>query len=350
VDDQQTDTRDLLDARDEDPKLSVHVLSEFVFCGRAGLCLHEQDDEYEERDDDADVSYFPLHERDELERLFKTLSTQVWGSLLAGVVGFIGCGAVAVGTGQGVFWAAAGLAGFAFFLVAVDRCYWAWDAARHLRVWRMARGQMPDPDSARIQEVSWCELRAAGFTTREPEAYTYEPWKLGGRPWKVLEYGDLRIPVFMYYRKWKGLYPQHFARMTAYCELIEKCEGYRSPYGVILHIADLNALIVPKTARSEETFRNAVLQAREAIRAADEMNVFPPSPSEASVCRDCHLGKPQVYGWGEPFSRHGDQLMANPVRGHTWRQFHSHCGDRFRWIAPHRKALQLGLRPYEDTE
>jgi hypothetical protein len=346
VDDQQATSTDPLEAGPGDPKLSVHVLSEFVFCGRAGLCLHEQDEEFDEREAEADVSYFPLHERDELERLFKRLSTQVWGSLLAGVVGFAICGGVAVVTGQGVFWVGAGTVGLLFFLVAIDRSYWAWDAARHLRVWQMARGRMPDPDLAQIQEMSWCELRAAGFAAREPaRPYTYEPWKLGGRPWKVLEYGDLRIPVFMYYRQWKGLYPQHFVRMTAYCELLEKCEGYRSPYGVIVHVADLNALIVPKTARSKETFRNAVLQARETIRAADEMNVFPPCPDEQSVCVDCHLGKPQVYGWGEPFSRHGDELLANPMRGHGWRKFHSHCGDRFRWIAPHRKASRLGLRP-----
>ena len=47
---------DRLAADRNDPDLTVHQLSEFVFCPRAGLCLYEQDREYHEEEDDDEIS------------------------------------------------------------------------------------------------------------------------------------------------------------------------------------------------------------------------------------------------------------------------------------------------------
>ena len=56
--------------------MSVHALSEFAFCLRAGLCLYEQDDPHTEVIEDVDVSYLPIFERTELEQMLKAYSTE----------------------------------------------------------------------------------------------------------------------------------------------------------------------------------------------------------------------------------------------------------------------------------
>ena len=95
------ETHDPLTARDGDPHLTVHALSEFVFCPRAGLCIHEQDGEYEERERRADTSYLPIYFRDSLERELKRLLTRIWNVLLWSVIGppFVGCSRGAAGSG-----------------------------------------------------------------------------------------------------------------------------------------------------------------------------------------------------------------------------------------------------------
>jgi hypothetical protein len=67
----------------------VHALSEFKFCPRAGLCLYEQEDDDDRRDQGVDVSYLPIFEQAELEQTLKAYSTEFWGWLLAGVTGAV---------------------------------------------------------------------------------------------------------------------------------------------------------------------------------------------------------------------------------------------------------------------
>ena len=45
---------DFMAAEAGDPQLSVHGLSEFAFCPRAGLCLYEQDFEDDQAEEDED--------------------------------------------------------------------------------------------------------------------------------------------------------------------------------------------------------------------------------------------------------------------------------------------------------
>lgn len=339
------DNTDPLAAEANDPKLGVHVLSEFAFCPRAGLCLYEQDEQYEERVQKPDASYLPILERNELERMLKAYSAEFWGWLLTGVTGTLVCGAVAIVSGYGLFWIGAAIVGLITFSAAIDRLKWAWRASVHLNTWMAAKPRMPDAASPEIQEISWCDLREAGFEPLDvPAAYSYEPWAFGGRPRKVLEYGDLRIPVFRYPRKWKGLFPQHFVRMTGYCKLLEKTTEYRSPYGVILRSDSLTATIVPTTERSVEFFTRALQDAREDIKAAREMNRFPPVPSGGAFCRECPWGKPEPYRRGKAFLRHTTVLDAKIVKTGRGKPFHCHCGDRFGSVPPHIAVEKLGLR------
>ena len=134
----------------------------------------------------------------------------------------------------------------------IEPAYRAYVTVRYLEVWRAAQENLPNPDSTRTQDVRWCDLLAGPVTVREPQAaYTLPRWRLGGRPWRVLQMGDFRIPVFLHKGRWSGLYPQHFVRMTAYCRLIEEREGFRSPYGIVLRAGTYQGVTVPNTARTQ---------------------------------------------------------------------------------------------------
>ncbi len=163
-----------LDAERDDPRLTVHGLSEFAFCPRAGVCLHEQDETFQSQDEEPDSSYLPIFERDELERSLKFLLTQFWSAILCGLVAFSAAGFVAWITGRPLIWlAAVGCAAIAL-LAAIDRGYWALVAWQHLDLYQRAEGQMPDPDSKKTQEIHWCELLAAGFELIDPPAAYYQ--------------------------------------------------------------------------------------------------------------------------------------------------------------------------------
>jgi len=330
---------DVLAAREDDPKLGVHCLTEFVFCPRAGLCLYEQDDEFEEREEHGTGAYLPIYEQVELERSLKAVLEQFWAVLLGGLVATVLCAGIAWYTGRLALWIAAGTVLLVAILALADRGYWAFMAAQHLKIWKDARPSLPDPDSPKTQDIHWCELMAAGFAMVEPpEPYIHEAWRLGGTPWKVLQYGDLRIPVFLHRAEWKGLFPQHFVRMTAYCRLLEVREGFRSPYGVVLQSGSYAAVTIPNSSRSQETLRDALVKARSAIRDAEQANRFPPVPGAGAVCSECPFGSPKIHREREPFFRHQSALPAL-VKS----RYHSHCGDRFRWVPPHRQSKRLGL-------
>ena len=329
---------DPMAAKPDDVKLGVHCLTEFVFCPRAGLCTYEQDKEFAEEEEHANVYYLPIYDRVELERTLKAIFEQFWRIVLGGVIATVLCAVVAWMAGQMILGILAVVVALVTIIALAERGYWAFRVTQYLAIWKRAEPRLPDPETTKTQEIHWCELLAAGFTLREPQApLTHEQWKLGGKPWKVLEYGDLRIPVFLHRAEWKGLFPQHFVRMAAYCHLLQTCEGFRSPYGVIVRKDTFAAVTIPNSARSQEGFWKALIDARRTVRDAEETNQFPSPPgAEATTCRDCPYGKPGAYRRGKDFLRHGKPIPVKIVPGPGRRKCHSHCGDRFHWIPPHK--------------
>ena len=332
-----------LNADPQDPRLSVHGLSEFVFCSRAGLCLHEQEHDLDESEGDADLSYLPIHEPERLRLVLQTLTRQFLWILGGGLTVFFLLAFAAWFSGRLELWIAAGCALLLTVWGLYDRGYWVYRAQRQLELWQDAVPVLPNADSPKIQDIDWRSLLASEMTVFRPPSAYYDPsWKLGGRPWRVLEYGDLRIPVFKHRAPWKDLFPQHFVRMAAYCHLLEVCEGARSPYGVILKGQTYSAVTVPNTQRTRAMFHQALLAAREVVRESEEVNRSP-LPPEPSLCHDCPCGWPVRLRSDERYLRHGGPLQQKVARDHQRRKYHSHCGDRFQWIPPHRQAIELGL-------
>jgi hypothetical protein len=324
---------DRLAANKNDPNITVHQLSEFVFCPRAGLCLYEQDQEFQEEEENvANLSYLPIHEKEELIRTYKALIRQLIGIGVSGtVLTAILCG-IALLSGWLWVWLAPALAFIVTLLAIGHQFYRIIQAIGFLQIWDKAEAQLPDPDSTKIQSIHWCELLSSEVMLSRPQgSFHHDQWKFGGKPWRVIEYGDFVIPVFRPREDWKGVFDKHLVRMAAYCRLIELETGRRSPYGVIAENDNYQAWVLPNTPRSQALFERALPRARSVVCDSEELNHWPPIPGSGAGCKDCPRGRSWRVRRGEFFLRHKEELSWFVPDGI---KYHSHCSDRFREIPP----------------
>ena len=90
-------------------------------------------------------------------------------------------------------------------------------------------------------------------------------------------------------------YPQHVARLAAYCHVVEKSEGGSAPYGVILFGNGYDGVTVPNSAENQQAFRNELVRARRLVQAVQKGGLMPDVPARSTVCHDCWLGRPRVH-------------------------------------------------------
>src|SRR6267142_923284 len=81
------------------------------------------------------------------------------------------------------------------------------------------------------------------------------------------------------------LFKQHYARMAAYCHLLEKCEHAYSPYGIILFGNSHEGITIPCQPGTKKTFHDSLLSARTTI--ANFRQVLPPYPRNPQICVLC---------------------------------------------------------------
>lgn len=187
---------------------------------------------------------------------------------------------------------------------------------------QIAASRVPDVEKDEIQDVYWWGLIANGYEARQPqEALSDEKWRLIGKPWRVLYKHGQRIPVVRVRMDQPRLMRQHFARIAAYCHLLERNEpGISSPGGVVL-LEKYDGKYVPANARSGSTFHNALLDTRRLLRDFTEGAV--PARPDPKRCYGCPFGRPTSSNWGA--------------------SYHSDCGDEFDWVPPHRRAHEKSL-------
>jgi hypothetical protein len=307
-------------AQGDDPWVSVSVLGEQLFCRRAGVINFESS--YE--DDGSETSWatgqrrwvgYSLYEiKERLERLFLLSALP----LAFGVIVWVLRRHVEKYIGVYVFLVLFALA--IAFLLSLQPLLSV--LVLYLRA-VLAIARIPDPENCDSKPVSWWALLQAGFENRElSESLRDTDWRLVGRPWRILAKGDLRIPVFR--RRGGGLdsgrdpnlYPQHIARIAAYCHLVEKCMLGKSPYGIILYGHSWKGTTVPYHPGTRSTFYDALIRARKLLRislAGDD----PPPPGNRHKCLRCPYGDPN----------------KGPSPGASL------CGIRFQWQPPHASVL-----------
>jgi len=232
---------------------------------------------------------------------------------------------------------------FAMIMGPTIRKIWAL-RSRH-RDFLSAEVQLPDPDSEDLQPVNWFSMLKAGFMSVSYHRLTHEKWKVEGKPWRVLRQGNLRIPVFFQSASDQRLHPKHLAKVAAYCHLLQAVETYESPYAIVLREDSVEGVAVPYNARARKIFHEALRLARDTLKCAEQNNGTT-SPEQVSLCSGCPFGEPRRYKPGESDevqTRLSLPLFVLADAAETIH--HSYCGDRFRWMAPHKNAQDKGLEP-----
>ncbi|MBX3414034.1 MAG: hypothetical protein KF708_15195 [Pirellulales bacterium] len=220
--------------------LTVHTLSEFVFCPRAGAIAYanQQMDEVDLPPPRFNLDYLPDYSLALIEealdhqlRSFRRLGLQVLAAIIGG----------------GLLW----WGGYRLILLPIallllrqavlfsQRLSNVLLLAARRRAALAAQAREPVRDSDQMQKVNWWELLRAGYESEAHELVLEdESLQLAGRPWRVLSRGSLRIPVV------KALTPagdrsplpkpQHAARVAAYCRLLSQSVGGESPFGIVI--------------------------------------------------------------------------------------------------------------------
>jgi len=325
------------------PWISVSLLAEHTYCPRAGVIQHESQEE-DVGDELIHVSrgrvrrYYTLGE---IQRdLSKARKRTLWMtgafflSLIFSILFRVPNSLISGPSSQqspNAAWlnsfslaCCCGWAPILLLLSAICGINWASLYRKHYLPAIRAVASVPDPEHTNSRAVHWWALLKAGFEPRRPnEPLRDARWRLVGCPWRVLVAGDLRIPVF---RKrssdssaGKRLYRQHYARMAAYCHLLEACEGAESPYGIVMLGNSYDGITVPNQPGTRKTFHDALVATRKTISA---------------------LGRADPSAAGRLMKK----CLACP---HSWRDRHtgqSVCGERFHWRPPNTKSDEFESR------
>jgi len=334
--------RELL-ANHDDPWLGVNLLSEFVFCPRAGLIESERsrEDVGEDEEPPASVSYMPPHE----------ISDIVWRieQTTRGMARWLPVPAAACLITMVLAWRLGWVPAMAGLFVTACLAKPIFTSLEELRKLKellafaeSRKPVVPDPKIEANQDVNWWELRKAHFEpVKPPRGLEDDATHLIGKPWRILTREGMQIPVFK--KRIDGpnpttVYRQHYARMAAYCYLLERATGAESPYGIILFGYTYTGVALNAKA-SRRHFREGLLAARQAIKDSQN-SMLPPAPDPPDPCRGCPHGKPSVKKTSTADSGDGNPKTI----GADGREYHSDCGDRFGWVPPHERAEKKQLR------
>jgi hypothetical protein len=256
-------------AEESTPWIGVHVLTECIFCPRAGLIAFEQKqiDSGQDIDGAPRLDYLPDFGIEEIEAALQKTWSQIWAlATWASPVALMA-------------WIAMRVVGWWMWLIFLPWAVWfvrkllllfrdVVKLSASLRAAQAAATKEPDPDATRSEPVNWWSLLKSGFTPVEYEdPHEDMSWHLAGKPWRVLHKGSQRIPVF---RKRSGkaeVYLQHIVRLTAYCHVVEKAEGNSAPYGVILFRDGYDGVTIPNSAENRELLCRELAEARRLLEA-----------------------------------------------------------------------------------
>ncbi len=313
------------------PPLSVHELSQYQYCPRAGLLAHEAPfDEAGEDWPTIRLSYLPKYNLAEIERWISVVTIVLVGVIVAAGVA-LGWVVLATLLGKsgavGFGWWAFGSA----FLASLGVLYLIVMLVRRRREALGTKPREPEFTSEEPVSIHWWELRAAGYQPRSPPKFDDEELlNLHGKPWVVLVRGDHWIPVLRMRGESETIHANHMLRLAGYRYLIEVNTHYETPYGLVLLPNSLKAKAVPASALGQAELKTVIADFRQLI----DSRRAPEPPTRQSLCDKCFFGLPHRYvmNRSETYSE-GQPLppLTVKVAGKYW---HSKCGDRFRWHTP----------------
>jgi len=322
-------------------RAGVHVLSEYVFCGRAGELAFESEDEDQGEEGsrfgprldgfcyDYDEALFNDTIRNDWGELRRWLTWLAPAALLPFVAWRLHSAVAALVISLPMFWVVAQILESVKALITHLR-------ARH--IYRAASTATIDMAPTNLIQVDWWALRKAGFDCHKPvDAYRND--LLIGKPWRVLVKDTMwRIPVIRKHRGEAVCRPQHLVRAAAYCQLVETCEGGRAPFAVLLFGGTYDCVIIPNNAASKRDLAQALEDFFEFLRIYDGGGFVPEVPTD-NRCRGCHWGRP--IPMSEPTILKGQTLWPLRIEGIRKGEFHCPCGDRFNFVPLHADIQRL---------
>jgi len=336
------------------PYLGAHVMSEFIYCPRAGIIGVDQreDDTGCEGDEVPMLGGLPMHDIDRiqatLDRLRQELKLPI--AWCAGLVVMLLLGMLTI----------SGLV-LPFFIIPFyftgrnlrDRLTEYATLRNRLREAETASVQEPDWSLRQPQPINWWCLIRAGFTSHEPTAPIVDKdVHLAGKPFRILQRGAFHIPVMHLtvtdneddLRRQGRLRPPQRARLTAYAYLLHQVQRSQSDWAIVLFKGSYEGVAIPIDQSMLAMLAQGIKNARAILKEYASDSEYAPRPArETAPCVNCRFGKPTTSD--EPSRFRGVPVTPFYSQSVNGRQYHCICGDRFRWVPPHRDAKELGLLP-----
>lgn len=348
--------------------LGVHTLSEFVFCPRAGIISHEQKANDQGVDTGyVDLSYSPDYDifvaKLEVKKIVKrlenfslgilggTIATVVFGLALKPFLGFLSLLVL--------------LASAAFLSPRIYRDFKRFHHLKKLiKQYDREKMRTPDLENPESERIPWYSLLKSCSVEKCHDLLVDEELGISGKPWKLLHKGKACLPVFFCRRPASAseeesnplvwIKRQQIVRMKAYCHLIEKNTGKESPCGFVVFAgtSDAVALKFWNNRKAERQLDDAMMIARATLEEYERFGKV--GVPAANLCSGCHLGKLRTYRSATNTAlRNGMPVRPKLHKvddGKKTKTLHSVCGDVFRWIPPHEKAIELEIIKSDRSE
>ncbi len=327
--------------------LSVHALTEFEFCPRAGIVAVENDWQQEPERDRINLGFYLPVDFADLEHRLNDSMNHLWRWVACVVVALVA--AIVASLWHRPLIALLGVLACipsSFPLrSSIETVLRLVGQRRELLAWQSRELRF---DAETPHPVDWRDiLRSSWMTIRCLEAYQDDQRGLIGKPWCVIRHGSFTIPVWRFPPHPVAepqIYPQHLVRMAAYCHLVTECEGRQSPCGVVLFGDSYLGTTLPFHSVAQQQLWEAYENARAILANIDADDRWKPPAPSANLCSGCPCGAPRAYReLHTEFRRNGEYI---PVYGSTaadQKLYHSPCGDRFEWKPPHERAKSLGI-------
>ncbi|MBY0587213.1 PD-(D/E)XK nuclease family protein [bacterium] len=330
-------------------RISVHALGQMAFCPRSAVLALERGDQEDPEEQLPRLDYLPNFD---LARIEESLKVQVRWLLVA--VTFLVMLLVPLVFGM---WWGEPLVIYPSLGIVVGLLWWIANLAEDVLILSQRRhaalnatAKEPSPRIDAVQEISWWEMIRAGFEPAKYERPFQHPLlPLEGSPWRVLQRDSLRIPVVRSNAQRLGnrkgeVFEKHCMRLAAYAVLLETTDHVQSPYGLVFLNDDHRGLAVPITQHDKDSVHEAAERFRLLLKQMDAGEAEPARPENESHCRTCPYGQPVHLNDSEESQLNADGQDVFVILDHSDRRFHSNCGNRFRWIPPHAKAMHRQFR------
>ncbi len=340
------------------PRLGVHVMSEFMYCPRAGIVSFDQaeEDHGSESPKAPALGGLPTHDidviRSRLEYYGEWILYAAFGNLAPGLA-----------TVAFLWWTSGGLIAIIGGLaLATLLLRWKKNPLRTaLTKYYTLRRRLADAEVAAVsepdwslrvpQEIQWWSLIRAGFVSVEKRAAIVDrELHLAGKPFRVLQRGDKHIPVMNIDveaedddpRLHGRLSPQQRARLAAYAYLVHRIERAQSDWVIVVFKRGHRGVAIPVDDAMFSLFAEGLSAARRQLAEyLDNPRMTPDPARSTSPCIRCRHGKPREAK--EALVFRGVKVAYFVTEATDGKRFHCACGDRFRWVPPHEEAKRLGL-------